>query len=624
MSSISLCMIVKNEEKLLPACLESVKDIVDEMVIVDTGSTDRTAQIAKDFGAEVYHFEWIDDFSAARNYSLDKATGDWILWLDADETVSEINIEEVKSKLESNKLAYEVQIRNHSHENRAPFIHKSLRMFRNYKSIRFMNKIHEQPSIEGKAIPYYELSNMPLTINHVGYREDIVNEKGKKSRNFEILQRELKRKPDDLFLNFNIANEYLKNEDYHNALYHYKIATKNKKDSQMLSHAILRMVLALYELNRYEEMFSLLHEGKRQFPDYTDIYYFEADILEKLGRDEEAKLLYEKCLTLGTPKKNYVTRQGTADVLPLQRLSFLYLKTGYFKKAAESLMTLLSHNKYDIRALNSLLKIYKLNFSNEDIMLVLNELYNQDDNQEEVLFKLEVAYNFRLKNLFASLFPSVQEYITPEKLTLYTLFYHLSKNEVDIAAEFLRTKQVNDINALIMYFVHGSVKQIKPHSEMDKILNYWTSNRKTDVLGLDKGVFLVLLRELLLIGDEEKLTKGLGIAHIYENDFNNTIGNVFYNNYHYEMAATYYLKYLELKPTDFMATLTIAEIMLVIGKEIESVRYAHAAMNLNDEHFRSIEVLLEAYRQLGEHEQAESLAKEMLKLFPFDTYFKTF
>ena len=87
MITISLCMIVKNEEDTLARCLRSVHDIVDEIIIVDTGSTDKTKEIARDFTSKIYDFEWIDDFSAARNYSFSKATMDYILWLDADDVI---------------------------------------------------------------------------------------------------------------------------------------------------------------------------------------------------------------------------------------------------------------------------------------------------------------------------------------------------------------------------------------------------------------------------------------------------------------------------------------------------------------------------------------------------------
>ena len=82
---ISACVIVKNEEVNLPLWLESMQDIADELVVVDTGSIDRTVQLAEAAGARVEHFRWVNDFSAAKNYAISKAKGDWILFLDADE-----------------------------------------------------------------------------------------------------------------------------------------------------------------------------------------------------------------------------------------------------------------------------------------------------------------------------------------------------------------------------------------------------------------------------------------------------------------------------------------------------------------------------------------------------------
>lgn len=87
MITISLCMIVKNEQDVIARCLESVKNIVDEIIIVDTGSSDRTVEIASHYTQNIYHFDWIDDFSAARNFSFSKATKEYILWLDADDVI---------------------------------------------------------------------------------------------------------------------------------------------------------------------------------------------------------------------------------------------------------------------------------------------------------------------------------------------------------------------------------------------------------------------------------------------------------------------------------------------------------------------------------------------------------
>lgn len=96
MISISLCMIVKDEEEVIGRCLGSVKDIVDEIIVVDTGSTDKTKGIVKKYTSEIYDFQWIDDFAAARNYSFSKATKDYIMWLDADDVVPEEDAAKLK------------------------------------------------------------------------------------------------------------------------------------------------------------------------------------------------------------------------------------------------------------------------------------------------------------------------------------------------------------------------------------------------------------------------------------------------------------------------------------------------------------------------------------------------
>src|SRR5438105_10083516 len=105
-------MIVKNEEANLPACLESVRDLFHEVIVVDTGSTDRTKEIAAGFGARVFDFPWVDNFAAARNAALEHATGDWIFWMDADDRLDEDNRGEMArllSKLPAEMVAYSMK-----------------------------------------------------------------------------------------------------------------------------------------------------------------------------------------------------------------------------------------------------------------------------------------------------------------------------------------------------------------------------------------------------------------------------------------------------------------------------------------------------------------------------------
>jgi hypothetical protein len=139
---LSVCMIVKNEERFLGQCLASVKDIADELIVIDTGFTDRTVEIAREHGAQVGHFEWCNDFAAARNASIAPATGDWILFLDADEELSPTE------KAELARLLIQTQVSLY----RWPLINthqgeKSLfyvpRLFRNPPRLMFYGCVHE-------------------------------------------------------------------------------------------------------------------------------------------------------------------------------------------------------------------------------------------------------------------------------------------------------------------------------------------------------------------------------------------------------------------------------------------------------------------------------------------------
>jgi glycosyltransferase involved in cell wall biosynthesis len=156
MNKISLCMIVKNEEDVLERCLTSVRDIIDEIIIVDTGSTDRTKEVATTFSAKIYEFAWCDDFSAARNYAFSKATKDFILWLDADDVIEElerVKLLELKKEL-SNKidvvmLKYNVGFDKNGEVN---FSFYRERILRRAKQFKWVDPIHEYIETSGNVI----------------------------------------------------------------------------------------------------------------------------------------------------------------------------------------------------------------------------------------------------------------------------------------------------------------------------------------------------------------------------------------------------------------------------------------------------------------------------------------
>lgn len=199
-SGISLSMIVKNEGKHLSDCLNSVKNIVDEIVIVDTGSSDDTIEIAKSFNANIFHFEWAADFSAARNFSLSKCTGNWILYLDADERLDENSAKIINSLIRTNdNIGYYCTIVSYDSEVQRSNSIKYVRFFRNNPAARFIGKVHEQitPSLEKLN---YKFIHSDLVIHHIGYDISKEGKKRKALRNLELLKKDFDTSPNDYIL----------------------------------------------------------------------------------------------------------------------------------------------------------------------------------------------------------------------------------------------------------------------------------------------------------------------------------------------------------------------------------------------------------------------------------------
>jgi glycosyltransferase involved in cell wall biosynthesis len=162
--TISLCMIVRNEEDVLARCLESIRQAVDEIVIVDTGSTDQTVEIAKNYTNRIYNFDWIDDFAAARNFSFSKATCDYIMWMDADDIILPDDLSALLQLKENLDFSVDlVMMPYHSDfdsEGRPLFLYERERLFKREMHYRWQGEIHEAIS------PYGKILHSPVAITH--------------------------------------------------------------------------------------------------------------------------------------------------------------------------------------------------------------------------------------------------------------------------------------------------------------------------------------------------------------------------------------------------------------------------------------------------------------------------
>ena len=341
--TISLCMIVKDEEKYLEQCLNSVKDIVDEIIVVDTGSADKTKEIAKRFNAKIFDFKWIDDFSAARNESIKHAKKDWILVLDADEVLDEEGLKKIKEFVRNNEVdGYLFLQKNYTNETSiAGFVneeHKKdgkiyagwygsfiARLFRNKKGYGFEGSVHElaEHSIQNKN---GKIAATNVVLHHYGNADpDAV----KKKRQFylQLCKNKVKQNPayssyyelGILYKENNNTEDAIKslkktielNPKHSNALYelgiiyerqnNYDEAIKNYTESLRIrenSEAFQNLGVCYLKKGQLKEAYSNLVKAMLLNPNNHTIYNSLGAALERIGNYESAMQMLEIAVKL--------------------------------------------------------------------------------------------------------------------------------------------------------------------------------------------------------------------------------------------------------------------------------------------------------------------------------------
>ncbi|MFZ5942993.1 MAG: tetratricopeptide repeat-containing glycosyltransferase family 2 protein [Bacillota bacterium] len=374
---LTLCMIVKNEEKNLPRSLNSIKDLVDEIIIVDTGSEDKTLEIARQFGANVSSFPWQNDFSQARNYALEQAHGEWILFLDADEELGKIELD-LKGVLYNSKAeGYFLKIVNLK-DNQDVLNSPSFRLFRNNHLYRYEGKIHEQilPCIQKKK-PNGTIEWLDIEIYHYGYLEEEIRSKNKVERNLEIL---LSQPPEVMNLPFfclNLGMEYLRITKLAEAEACFKEGWEKSDTNVSYAHRlILNLILTLFLQKKYAESIKYCEEGQKNYPDYADLYYYHGAALMEQGKFKEARQILLKGLEKGPSPAHYISEGGCGSYLNLEALGSIEEIQLNFNLAVEYFLQAFQQQPDNFYYLKLFLKnLVKSDFNQSDIIkeLVLDE-----------------------------------------------------------------------------------------------------------------------------------------------------------------------------------------------------------------------------------------------------------
>jgi len=329
---LSLCMIMRDEEEHLERCLTSVRGVVDEIVVVDTGSTDRSVEIAERHGARVLHEAWTGDFARHRNTSLDAATGDWILVLDADEEL--VGGEALRPLLDDPAMeGYSLREVNYIGEEAGmeAVVNAAFRLFRNRPAYRYEGALHEQ--IQGKVDPDGGARSrfVGIEINHYGYLDGTTEAKRKKDRNMRIVLEEVRRKPDDAFTLFNAGVEFQRIDDHGTALEYFGRAfTHLQSMRQYFASLLVRNIVAsLKSLERYDEALEVCADALSAYPDFTDLHYLQGQLHFARREYREAIRSFNRAIDLGDHGGDrYMAQAGMGSYYSWFALGVLYEAIG--------------------------------------------------------------------------------------------------------------------------------------------------------------------------------------------------------------------------------------------------------------------------------------------------------
>lgn len=340
--TVGLAMIVRDEQENLLRCLDSVRSVVDEIVVVDTGSRDATVRVARDAGALVVEAEWRNDFAAARNVALEHLTSDWVLVLDADEQLAASSgpliRKAIRNPLVDGFLLDIVNFTGHVSVS-GGVVHSNLRLFRRLPGVRYEGALHEQvaPALLRAGGVVRPLPG--AAILHYGYLGGAVEAYDKRSRNLEIVRRQAEEDPGNPFVQFNLGMEYMRQGDRARAIKVFQRAFRLLPGPNVaFAPGLVRhLATCLMDEQRYGEALQVLEEGSKMYPQYVDLRFLRGVTLNRLGRYEDALEAFDECLRMGDSTGLYSFSQlGAGGFLARAASVESYLALGRLDEAVQA------------------------------------------------------------------------------------------------------------------------------------------------------------------------------------------------------------------------------------------------------------------------------------------------
>lgn len=559
---ISACVIAKNEEENISRSILSYKNIVDEIILVDTGSEDNTVVIAKGLGAKVFHFTWRNDFSSAKNFALSKATGDWIIFLDADEYIemeTAVKIPAILKKI-NNDFSLEAlsikMLHTNGFKGRIISENPSIRVFRNRKDIKFEGSIHEKPLVNGAPLHALNPTNLNLKIIHTGYE---VGDKliAKFERNLKLLEKQLMTDKVDAMTFYYLSATYSSLGNPELAIKYGQKALEDKTlFKSVVAHKpyvfILKAMLERLSEYSYEEIQRVIGNAVSKFPNHPEIIRLRAELYKKNKMYDEAFSDYALSLELNDNFQDFLINDY-----------YLYIDQVYNELGTISLM-----KKDKGAALEYFFLSLKENNFNQDSLVKLVRISSNTD-VEEIIYLLNSVYQINeFKNI--EFLISILSQIKSKALIYYQEVWNKDYKEEDLSliVTFLLLKKYEKAYHLIVNLLKKHTNKqlelfllitsllIDRKSCYEKCIDLLTDENIIDILKnlafekkikvKEKDIVISVIRELILLNEDITINKFLDKIELKSvGDFYENIGNLYFNIQDYINSKLWYTMSME-------------------------------------------------------------------------------
>jgi glycosyltransferase involved in cell wall biosynthesis len=409
MATISLCAIAKNEQNNIARCIDSVKKYVDEVIVVDTGSSDKTVAIAENMGAKVFSYQWADDFAAARNFALDQASGDWIVFLDADEYFEpdkSVNLPAVVRKVHGNRKIDAVCIlMKHMEKLGGPTIAHTqiVRLFRHSRSIRYQGRIHEAIFKQGRSPVVVYIPESTLAIRHTGYSQSTLPEKAR--RNLPLLEQEVTDHHTNCLTYYYLSQSHILLHQYDQAAQYALKSLENNKEilaSTVHHKPYIFYIRSMIFLNEYQtdQVSLMVKEALQKYPDHPEILHCSGVYQLKLGHYVQALAFLKQALVANQNFHSTLDNEFPKVVGKVhEEIALVYDKMNSQAQCFDHTLLALQTEKHLVSAFSLLLSLVK-GQKPADIVQLLDRMYDVRD-KTDVEFLVRNLAILNQKQLFA-------------------------------------------------------------------------------------------------------------------------------------------------------------------------------------------------------------------------------